>query len=402
MATSIQVEMLQSVNAQLLAIQPTVEQGWMAAQTWNQRPIMEAAFRNGLMMPLPRVGEKTYKWRIGPSTTANLTLDVSISDATGTEFDVSPIARVTPMMLIRFDDEIVRVVSVNSSGGTCEVVRGYCGTTAATHSSAITGYIMGQVPPEGGDPGESRSAFGTTYTNYGHRLEKDIKITDEAIQQPKLWAGREGSLDFEIPRCYTEMGDELANALWWSVATAEDNEVRVMNGFRAQIATNLFTSVGDLLFSDVDAAILANLNASGIAPDTLWCGNTLGTALAVWGGARIATTQFTGQVGGALQAYQSQIPGVGPLTIRLDHTLAATEVLIGASSELHAGWLNVFSNLFAQQYPGAPASVGMRLEPFRTGSATTVQMLAMAACELGNEGAFSLLTGVTGIDSDGV
>src|SRR5574343_368745 len=117
MATSIQVEMLQSVNAQLLAIQPTVEQGWMAAQTWNQRPIMEAAFRNGLMMPLPRVGEKTYKWRIGPSTTANLTLDVSISDATGTEFDVSPIDGVTHMMLIRFDDEIVRVVSVNSSGG---------------------------------------------------------------------------------------------------------------------------------------------------------------------------------------------------------------------------------------------------------------------------------------------
>lgn len=401
MATTLVEELLLSVNSQLTGIQPDVDQAWLAAQNWDLKPMFRTAFANGLIST-PRPGEKTIKWRLGPNTSPVLNLDVAISDTSGTEFDLSPIARVTPDMAIQIDDEIIRVISVDTTAGTCQATRGYASTTAATHSQDVDGYILGQIPSEGADPGEGRAAFGATVTNYGHRLEKVAKLSDEALAQPKLWAGKEGTLEYELPRLYKEMGDELAYACWRSEATAADAEVRMMNGFKKQMSTNLYASVGALLFSDLDTAIEAILENSGIYPNRIFVNTTLGKALGVWGGARIATTAYQGTVGGALREYYSQIPGVPPLTIELDATLGAQELVVGNADELHAGWLSVFSNQFANQYPNAPATVPLRLEPFRTGPRVTVQMLGMATCQIGNEASFALLSGVSSVDSDGV
>ncbi len=401
MATTLVEQLLLSVNASLTEIQPDVEQAWLAAQNWDLKPMFRTAFANGLISS-PRPGEKTISWRLGPNTSPVLNLDVAIGDTSGTEFDLSPIARVTPDMVIQIDDELIRVVSVDISAGTCEATRGYASTTATTHSQDVDGYILGQVPSEGADPGEGRSAFGATVTNYGHRMEKVARLSDEAIAQPKLWAGKEGTLEYELPRLYKEMGDELAYACWRSEATSASDEVRTMNGFRAQITTNLYSSVGALLFSDLDTAIEAILSNSGIYPNRIYVNTTLGQLMGVWGGARIATTTYQGTTGGALNEYRSQIPGVPPLTIELDATLGAQELVIGSADELHAGWLSVFSNQFANQYPNAPATVPLRLEPFRTGPRVTVQMLGMATCQIGNEASFALLSGVSSVDSDGV
>jgi len=348
------------------------------------------------------VDQKTIAWWEGALGATDITLDVQIDADSTTEFDLTPIGAIVPNMNIAWGTEIVRVVSVDASAGTCEVARGQYGTTAlAQILVTVTGKSLGVAPPETDDAGDATAAYGDDFTNYAHYLEEVVFITDPA--QKVRTETPENSVAYQIGAKFGKMGAQLSNALWYSETNSATATHRTMNGLRAQIATNISTGVGALVFADLDDGVKSCMD-NGVIPDTIFVGGTIKKALAQWAGARLTSSTSPAQMGvagGQVQWYQS---ASGPnLQIKVDTTLPATEMLICAEANLRAGFVDLLTNPYAAETPGAPQSTGLRVELMgRSGPQSKIQVLAYITCQLLYEAGCQLLQGVTSVDADGI
>ncbi len=385
-----------------IMVDPVV--AFLAALEDNLMPMRDIALANGLYQPQlisTRAGT-SIKWTEGEKGATDLNLDVAIVADTTTEFDLTPIEAVVPNMVISFNTENVLVVSVDYTAGTCEVVRGYDGSTAlASIIINTTGKVLGVANGDLQDAGTATASFGNELTNYAHVIEEVINESDIAGALPTDTG--ENELAYQIMLKFSKMGRQLGNALWRAQAPTASPGNRVMDGFRAQVSTNSTAVSGALKFTHIDAKVEAILNI-GVIPDTIFVPPTIKTGMAQWANARLKTVNVAanqGYAGGSLQLFGS---AAGPdLEIMVDNSMLPTDVFICRRENLHAGTLPLLRSPYMEQVTGMPTRYGVVVQSLgREGFATEIQCGMAATCQLAYENASGLLTAVTSVDSDGV
>lgn len=386
--TAVQAIMLDPVTAFLAALEPGLY------------PIRDQAIANGLL-PFSSDSDK-IQWFEGATGATSLVLDVQIDADSTTEFDLSPIGAVKPNMLISFATEIIQVVSVDISGGTCEVNRGFAGTTAlAQILVTVPGQVLSVTPAASEDAGDGVHVFGETKTNWLHYSEEVVRVTDES--QNFGTKTPEETAAYQILDKFKMMGRQWAHQLWLSEATGGTAAIRTMDGFRAQAVTNVETSVAALLYADIDDMVETLIDI-GTIPDVMYVTGAVKKAMAIWSGSRLASSfspSTVDQAGGLIDKFQTAL---GPiLDVEVDNSLQLGEAFICARENLHAGTVDRLSNQFVEAAPGIPSQTGVRVEKMaRSGPATTLQVLTYTACQLGHEDGSGVLQGITSVDSDGV
>jgi hypothetical protein len=385
-----------------IMVDPVV--AFLAALEDNLMPMRDIALANGLYQPQlisTRAGT-SIKWTEGEKGATDLNLDVAIAADTTTEFDLTPIEAVVPNMVISFNTENVLVVSVDYTAGTCEVTRGYDGSTAlATIAEDTTGKVLGVANGDLQEAGTATASFGNELTNYAHVIEEVINESDIAGALPTDTG--ENELAYQIMLKFSKMGRQLGNALWRAQAPTASPGNRVMDGFRAQVSTNSTGVSGALKFTHIDAKVEAILNI-GVIPDTIFVPPTIKTGMAQWANARLKTVNVAanqGYAGGSLQLFGS---AAGPdLEIMVDNSMLPTDVFICRRENLHAGTLPLLRSPYMEQVTGMPTRYGVVVQSLgREGFATEIQCGMAATCQLAYENASGLLTAVTSVDSDGV
>lgn len=368
-------------------------------------PIRDIALGNGLVRPVVDAANKKITWHEGATGLTSLSLNTQISADTTTEFDfgTTVIKGVVPNMIISFNTELVRVVSVDRTAGTCEVTRGFGGTVAlAEILTSVVGVVTGITPSETADAGESLTAYGAASTNYLHYWEEVVNIADTVQGTLSQQNTPEFDIAYQILDKFKKISREFAYALWRSATDSATATYRTMNSLRSFIVAggNTTGSIGALLFADLDDAVQACLD-NGVVMDTIIMPPALKKGSAQWANSRLKTvlTNDPSAAGGTLDRYLS---APGPqLDILADSSLLATDVLLCRKADLHAG----FVPILPQINPAAdlPDMTGLRVERMgRKGAYQEVQVLAYGTGQLTYPTGQYLLTGVTSVDSDGV
>ena len=105
----------------------------------------------------------------------NSTTTTTIAVTTGAKFQVGDV--------VQLDDEFVWVSSISSN--TLTVVRGFGGTTQATHESTATAYIRFTARIEGADSSSSPSEEVVSVTNCTQIFHKEILMSRNAQDIPQ-------------------------------------------------------------------------------------------------------------------------------------------------------------------------------------------------------------------------
>lgn len=370
-------------------------------------PMRDIALANGLIEAqlVATKASTSIKWTEGEKGMTDLTLTTAIAADTTTEFDFSngtEIQAVVPNMVINFGTENVLVVSVDTTAKTCEVTRGYDGTTALTTIADNTvGKVLGVASGDLQVAGTGTASFGAEYTNYLHLIEEVVDTTDVASAAPTDTG--ENDLAYQIILKFAKMGRQFGNALWRSVATGTTAANRVMNGFRAQVSTNSTAVSGAVKFSHLDTIVQSCIDA-GIVPDSMFVSPTIKTGLAQWAGGRLTSSTSPardGVAGGQVSYYESAAGAL--LKVEVDRAILTTDIFICNSANLHAGFLPVLKSPYMEQVTGLPTRFGIVVQHlYRQGFADKVQCGLGGTCQLAYEEASGLLTACTSVDADGI
>jgi len=385
-----------------IMVDPVV--AFLAALEDNLMPMRDFALANGLFQPQlvsTRAGT-SIKWTEGEKGATDLNLDVAIANIATTTFDLTPIEAVVAQMVISFTTENVLVVSVDYTAGTCEVTRGYDGSTPlAAIAQDTTGKVLGVANGDLEAAGTATASFGNELTNYAHVIEEVINESDIAGALPTDTG--ENDLAYQIMLKFSKMGRQFGNALWRAQAPASSPGNRVMDGFRAQVSTNTTAVSGALKFTHIDAKVESILNI-GVIPDVIFVPPTIKTGMAQWAGGRLTSSTSPATPGAAGGQVNRFISAAGPeLEVFVDNSMLTTDVFICRRENLHAGTLPLLRSPYMEQVAGTPARYGVVVQSLgRDGFATEVQCGLAATCQLAYESAAGLLTAVTSVDADGL
>ncbi len=397
-------EIISAIDTVISGIMRDPVGAFMDALEPGSWPIRDIALQNGLLMPVEDLGNSKITWIEGATgaTEVNLNVAIDADDTTTFDFGTTAIQGIVPNMIIAFGSEHVRVISVDYTAGTAVVSRGFDGTDAlADIATSVTGAVLGVIPTDTEDAGSSTAAFGSELTNYLHYMEEVYTVSDRTLAALMQLKTAEASVAYQIKDKFKKMSRQLANALWRSKALSS-GAYRMMNGFRAQVPAGNITAVnGNLLFRHVDNAVKESIDV-GVIPDTMFVGGDIKVALAPW--APLRGTQIVQAdpriAGGSLMGFET---AAGPiLNVKVDTSLLSTDVFICRESDLHAGFIDALPQTVLQD-PNLPQMVGVRVAPIAPGGAYyKAQCLAYATSQLTNAVGARLLSGVSGVDSDGV
>ena len=391
-----------SIDAVVAAITRDPVGAFLPALDIGTFPIYRTAMANGLIRPQVDAENSKIMWAEGASGSTNVYLATAITSNSETTFDfgTTAINAVVVNNLIAFNTELVRVTSVDYEAGTCVVTRNVASSGAL--SSILTtdiGYILSATPTESEDAGTATGTVSVPKTNYLHYWEEVVKITDKAQGQTSQMRTPETDVAYQVTDKFKKIGRQMAQALWLSRALSTGN-YRTMAGFRAQVATHVYNSIGALEFSDLNTAVKDIVTGSGIVPKKLYVGADLKGGLSQWANGVIKTVVNSdpSSGGGSLMTYETSSGIV--LEVELDTSLLPTDAFICDPANLHAGFVPILPQV--NPSPDLPQMTGLRVERLgRAGAYNNIQILAYATSQLARESGSALLTGVTSVDSDG-
>lgn len=121
------------------------------------------------------IEEDLWKNRLTLSSTTGL----SATDGTTLTLNASDAYRIAPGTTIQIDSEKMYVSAI-ASATTATIVRDIAGTTAATHATASTVYVLGVARIEGTASPYLGSPTKTVFTNYMQFMEQAYSITEQA------------------------------------------------------------------------------------------------------------------------------------------------------------------------------------------------------------------------------
>src|SRR5688572_22253545 len=192
----------------------------------------------------------------------NSTTTTTIAVTVGAKFQIGDV--------VQLDDELVWVASISSN--TLTVVRGFGGTTQATHESTATAYIRFTARLEGADSSSSPSEEVVSVTNATQIFHKEILMSRNAQDIPQY--GMSDPWGYKQDKAMDELMEELDRVPFYGQrAAGSATTARATGGFRTFITTNVtdLNSVG-LTRANIDTQ-LDNAFAQGGRPNVFFSGS---------------------------------------------------------------------------------------------------------------------------------
>jgi len=172
--------------------------------------------------------------------------------------------------VVQLDDELVWVSSISTN--TLTVVRGFGGTTQATHESTGTAYIRFTARLEGATSSASSSNEVSSVTNATQIFHKEVNLTRNAQTIPQY--GMSDPWAYKQDKAMDMLMEELDRLPFYGQrAAGSASTARAAGGFRQFITTNVtdLNSVG-LTRANIDTQ-LDNCFAQGGRPNIIFSGS---------------------------------------------------------------------------------------------------------------------------------
>lgn len=211
------------------------------------------------------VGGKTGAWDIDDVADLSISADLA--------------GKITNYAVLKIEDELVVVKSVNRTDNTIEVFkRGHGGTTPATHADQTDALITGYNYVVGVKDIESR-VIGEDFNSYyvAKNTAPAVSFTKEDLGINRKAYGEAGQLDYvnsQIDKMDKELLISLNKSLIYHAGEKPaDGNPWMAVGLIAEALTNwnIVTSFGAFTKSKLDVALTASRNKGGSA-DTIVCG----------------------------------------------------------------------------------------------------------------------------------
>src|SRR3990167_5662737 len=255
---------------------------------------------------------RVYEWLedtyVSRTDTLNSATNITNSTTT-TTIPVTTVARFQVGDIIQIDSEYVYVDSI--SGSTLTIVRGFAGTTAATHESTASVSIRFTAREEGATSSDSPSTEVSSTTNCTQIFHKEVEVTRSAQRIPMY--GMSNPWDYLINKNMDMLMEELDRVPFYgrrAVGTA--TAARASGGFLQYITTNA---------TDLNSAALTRLSIDNLLED---CFDNAGRPNVIFCGAW-AKRKLNDFYEGFVQTVRSERVG-GILIDRLLHPILGYEI----------------------------------------------------------------------------
>lgn len=162
-------------------------------------------------------------------------------DNSETDIDVTTESRFRVYDVFRIDDELFLVTAVST---TLTCTRGYGDTTAATHSSGATIYILGNAAEEGGDADASKSVTKTRKANYTQIIRSatiNVSDTHRAVNTVGGANEYEYQKAVRTMECMRDLENFVISGSWHATAGSRvgaSGTPRTMQGLKYFASTN--------------------------------------------------------------------------------------------------------------------------------------------------------------------
>jgi len=212
-----------------------------------------------------------FEWQVDYLLPTQDALNGAVSDTDGTEITVDHAEYFVLHDVVLCESELMRVVSIDASGDTLTVERGFAGSTAATHDNDDVVYRLGPARPEGSSPGWARQTAAVQPYNYTQIWDAFAEVTgtEEALKNyapDDLLAMR---VDREMQNLYIVMEQALLYGLRYQPAS---NTGRTTGGLDQFVHDTNALGDAALTYFDLEDALedVAARAGKTNVPDTLW------------------------------------------------------------------------------------------------------------------------------------
>ncbi len=242
------------------------------ASPYDVTTILRLGTDNASKFALINWPNRVYEWLqdayparsdvIGATNITNSTTTTTIAVTTGAKFQVGDV--------VQLDDEFVWVSSISSN--TLTVVRGFGGTTQATHESTATAYIRFTARLEGADSSSSPSEEVVSVTNCTQIFHKEILMSRNAQDIPQY--GMSDPWAYKQDKAMDELMEELDRVPFYGQrAVGSASTARATGGFRTFITTNVTDLNSVALTRAAIDTQLDNCFAQGGRPNIIFSGS---------------------------------------------------------------------------------------------------------------------------------
>lgn len=215
---------------------------------------------------------RTYEWLEDtyPSRSSTLNDASNITNSTTTTtIAVNNVARFQVGDVVQIDSEYVHVTSI--SGGTLTIVRGFGGTTQATHASTSTANIRFTARLEGDDSDNSPTEEATSTTNCTQIFHKEILMSRNAQTIPTY--GMSDPWAYEMNKKMDVLMEELDRVPFYGKrAVGSATTARAAGGFQQFISTNSTDLNSAALTRKAIDDLLEDCWDNGGRPNVIFCG----------------------------------------------------------------------------------------------------------------------------------
>jgi len=249
---------------------------------WTEAPLLNLlGTKNETKFRLQNWPNTKVEWIEDTMSARSGTLNEALDDnETGVDVQTGEGDTLKAGDVIRVEDELMYVSSVSTD--TATVIRGFAGTTAATHADDTAWIIATSARLEGADFSTGNTTVPSLPYNYTQILAEAVKVTGSEQVNPKY--GISDTMAYHVSKLIgggTGMGSKgkagkLAILLEQSFyhgmrAIGTATTARSMGGFRQYVTTNVTNlSSASLTRKHIEDKIQAIYEAGG-TPDTIVC-----------------------------------------------------------------------------------------------------------------------------------
>lgn len=242
------------------------------ASPYDVTTILRLGTDNAMKFALVNWPNRTYEWLEDqyPARSATLNDATNITNSTTTTtVAVNTVARFQVGDVVDIDGEYLHVTSI--SGGTLTVVRGFGGTTQATHASTATAYIRFTARLEGADSSASPTEEVSSTTNCTQIFHKEILMSANTQTIPVY--GMSDPWTYEMNKKMDILMEELDRVPFYGKrAVGSATAARSAGGFSQFITTNHTDLNSAALTQKSIDDELENCFDNGGRPNLIFCG----------------------------------------------------------------------------------------------------------------------------------
>ena len=200
-------------------------------------------------------------------------------DASETAIDLADGTLTRRGEIMKVDSELMHITSVSSN--TATVVRGYAGSTAATHDTATAVYFYSQAQNEGAEALTGHTTTKTRPYNYTQILSQAVSVSRS--QQRVSDYAVEDTLAYELSKLIGgndkvggkfkagKLPIQLMQSFYHGLRNDGSSGPRAMGGFSQYVSTNVTNAASAALTRAMVEDVVEDIYLAGGDPDCIIC-----------------------------------------------------------------------------------------------------------------------------------